>query len=282
MKKNRIVTIVTSIAVLGIGQFASASDFNFTPRVSVGVMNHSYQEDYTTHQDVSGKKRDYETTLTIFVLGGTASMGDWHLDAYWQGSGKGSDNNYIENSTHSWQTSADIKRNEYDISLGYTFENGLSVFGGYRVINHDRDELQNAEDKVDVGKYTVEYDHDLDAKGPLLGIGHTLILRQGELTVTAVYTWLNSEQETIYYASDGDATLEGHESYDLASGSGGTNIGIAWHAPVTKKLSYTISVDGEWNDFGTVALNGDDWAYATKYDVEEMNISGLATLTFLF
>jgi hypothetical protein len=246
--------------VLAMTGTASAMDFTFTPRVSLGMEKYSLKfigygsdgKEFGNLIDVDG----YTPTLTI---GGTVATGSLYLDAYVQQTGSVRDSNDFyrldRNPPERWDENSKIDHRDYALSLGYSFENGATIFGGYK---NGKASINNREQGTQItssgffNQYTNYWlnDASFQADGPFLGAGYGWHLGPGILSITGAWAWLDgkvTQTQQSFSARTGQLLYLRH--YVSKPSTSGLALSLGWKAPITEQLSYGISLDAYRYDF---------------------------------
>jgi hypothetical protein len=246
------------ICAFGLSQIASANDITFIPRISAGVLDYSlkWKGDFGLGDETI---LDISDTMPTIAIGGTATMGAFYLDAYWQTTGDGSDDySFLRNDGSRFDGSSDFDRDDYALSLGYGFENGITVFGGYKggKTDIDSDETFTRNDGTP-GGFFHRINDSFEARGPFIGIGYGIRLGPGLLSATAALARLDGEakEETVSTRTS-DGSLSSVTRTESKPSATGLSLGIAWRAPITDNLSYMVSLDGQRYNFDQENLSG--------------------------
>ena len=273
---------------LAVAGSASALDLAFTPRISVGAEKYSLKwSGYNADGSKYGNLIDVDGYVPTVTLGGTVSMGNIYLDAYWQQTGSVDDYNEFSRDVRTWDNESEIDHRDYALSVGYGFDNGATLFAGYKNGKANIDNVSRRR----TSEFSTISDAKFTADGPFVGAGYGWRLGPGILSVTAAWAWLDGKTEAtdrLVHDTTGDLQYTVYsESKPSASGLA---LSLAWKAPITDRLSYAISLDGYQYEFDTKAEHGSRTfpdgtvePYSTiGLKVEEQSVGVRASLAYHF
>jgi hypothetical protein len=301
----------TGLWLLGVGALAmtssvSAMDLTFTPRISLGMQK--YKLKWEGFRSDTGEKLgdvlkvdEYVPTLT---LGGTLSMGRLYLDAYWQQTDTtGQTASVFErpdratvrcidtaqtlcgNSYFRYFDSDKAEHKDYALSLGYGFENGLTVFGGYKYGKADvTGTVRSVTHYTDINGSPTNVDIDpsagltrekasFEADGPFLGVGYVYPIGPGALSISGAWAWLDGKTKQ---RDEFGTQIESKPSAD------GLSLSVAWKAPITDQLSYGISIDSYSYNYKKKKSLFDDGSLSIPLKVKEESVGVRASLAYRF
>jgi hypothetical protein len=282
-----MIKISIGLMVLGAGALAVTSvasgmgmgDLTFTPRVTLGAEKYylkwkASENDGTVLGDVI-KADGYIPTLAI---GGTVSMGSLYLDAYWQQTGTTEGNSGFSRNDVDLHVDSKADHKDGAISIGYSFENGASVFGGYKYGKVNIDGTARLTSVSDgLVNVPLNVDATFEASGPFLGAGYGWRVGPGLVSLTGAWAWLDGKTK-------GGFSLNGEPLYQFDSkpSASGLSISVGWKAPITDHLSYGISVDGYQYNFDRKTSHTPDGTETIPLKVSEQSLGLRASLAYHF
>jgi long-subunit fatty acid transport protein len=190
-----------------------------------------------------------EGDLLSLGLGLTAINGRFYGDLSWERNlAPGSDSrNTLTNGE------LDIERQDFALSLGYSVNDTLSLFAGYKFGKTRLSALIEAQREVAVS---------LKGQGPYLGAGAGWRFGgQGMLAFSAAYAML-------------DASFQNHLGNSTSGSAFGTSLGLEWKAPLSKIWQYELGLTHHhyfYQDFGN-----------SDFDITERILSLKAGLAYRF
>jgi len=234
------------------------ADFSLEPRVVTGMMYHHYEENY--HGSGNVKWNDH---MPFLGTGVTLGYNNFFFDIYAQQSATGKDNQFdAGNTTKDHNTN--IIRKDYAINFGYRIAN-FSFFAGYKVGKTDINGTRRY-----VGTSGIRYDNEetqFETKGPLIGYAYGLpVGESSSLGIKVAYGWLDSD-----YSSNQIEIATASTSFIWAN--------INWSGPLTKNLTYSLSLDGQKYKMGAASTENP----AISVDsITESIVSFKALLSYTF
>lgn len=244
-----------------------AQEFGFQPRIITGIMHYKYG-----NPDV-WEMSDNQPFLGI---GGTFTHDRLFIDAYSQKSAEGEDEGAAKQEPKKIYD-ATFERRDHALTLGYAVNNNLSFFAGYKYGKSENTfQSQFASERLE---------HHFRAQGPFIGAAYGWQLGRGLLAVNLAIAKLEGQSTVLGFNTNDDVSII-NKTFASADTLGWT-LGVNWNAPLTKNITYSVSLDGYKYTYETYETW--QYIYPTKsggqvddIDIEETMYSIKASLIYHF
>lgn len=294
MIRKMSVAACVGAAVFVASHSVLAAEVAVIPRLSAGVVNYNLK--WTgKFSDTDRKILDIEDYLPAIAIGGTVAVGNFYFDAYIQQTGDGSDSFDFprDDLGVTFNNRADFDRRDYALAIGYTFENGAAVFGGYKGGRTAIDRTQritSLSSGADVGVNS-DINMSFESEGPFLGAAYGWRIGSGVLSASVAWAWLDGKGDRSEERRwDDDGSLIFVDSYVGRTDAAGLALNLKWRAPINDNLAYAVSLDAHKYDFDDVVMNGYSldgdgvWSYdqTVPTKIEEQSLSLRAEISYRF
>ncbi len=240
-----------------ISPLVAAQDLMVLPRVTAGMMYYDYEVGSEGKSSVIQDKIKLEKELPFLGLGATFVYDNLAVDAYYQTTNTMDidDNGTfpVGTSEVSYTRNTELERQDFALSIGYSFAKNWSLSFGYKYGDTSYDWTDQERDNKggNVGKSIKN--NNFVAKGPFLGVGYNLHLWKGVLAFNVAAALLDGEITTSRDHQQGDSSdvklLNRIRKEQVIANAMGVTVGINWNQPITERLSYSILLQGFKYDF---------------------------------
>lgn len=301
--------------LLGIGDGLTLMDITQVEKVEVLVRSGVVETDVISlnqspvlsdFRESLGSDNEVEIDTPLITVGGTVALGNYFVDGFYEelyeetsggaecvmvtGSVQGACATVGEPLIQIEASGVDAERWRYGLTVGYRFDNSLSLFVGYRESSAD---FQQAFVSSGEGKWNATSRSSFELDGPSIGASYSLDMLGGRLALSASYAlqeggldtqetfgspWQPDVQSSMNFAGDADTYGLGAE-YSAHFG------GEQWE--------YFVGVDYQLSDFSMdgvateqVRLPGTPYITAVKRytdgSIEEVQLSARAGVRYSF
>ncbi|OQY46449.1 MAG: hypothetical protein B6247_27680 [Candidatus Parabeggiatoa sp. nov. 2] len=223
MLKKPPLPIFISIASLLMPVLVEATDWVISPQIETGIMDYKYEQ---WHPKYTFSLTD---KLPFLGVGATLAYDRFFIEGY-QKTGQGKEP-FLDRSYYFGQAveelNADFNFRLYSLTVGYWLSDKFSMYGGYQARNTSFNLSNTSHDR----RFEIDY----EASGPFVGLAYGWRIGSGLLSLNSGYASLNIENETSI--NNGSVEPITFSNRTLAQ-----NIGISWNAPITRNLSYGVSL----------------------------------------
>ena len=235
-----------SIIVLLTSQtnLATANELNLYPEIGVGWRNYDYQ--------VNSKV--FDTNFPSIKFGLTGAYGKLFSNISFE-TNLSTGSSQVSSKFQTLGDTAEIKRDDLSVTIGYKVWDSLSIFSGYKYGNSD----------IDIASLSLNSQNSFEiiANGFFTGVSYALNIGPGNIGIKGSYAWIDSELDTNNVDYDGEGN--------------GYNVGAKWIAPLAGKVFYSVDIDYHSYEYDDLRSNGNSFA-----DIEENQISGRIGILYQF
>jgi len=267
MKKGVLASVGLVFTVLA--STSAHSQVLFQPRVIAGFLDYEISVDSNLDQVLGSRilaseilggesgssvATNISDTFAVLGLGLTAIKGKYFADVYFQDSISGgfSDQDSFANlpldQASSQIGSGEIDRQDFALSFGHSFDNGISLSGGYK---SGVTEFSQVATLLGEG-FTTSYEFDIT--GPFAAIAYGGKIGKGVLGVNVAIADLSADYNfglAFFQFDQASIDLGAIQRESLTGAIGGdataVTVGVSWKAPLPwardERLSYTLSLD---------------------------------------
>jgi len=237
---------------------ADVDKWVFQPRLTTGIMHYDFE--YTFSAPGANTSEVQFVDNMPFIGGGAMLAYDrCFADTYFQVSATGKDGGGTEEpDTESVidKDSNEFDRKDYAITLGCLVTKKLSFFTGYRNGKTDIHIASRQNWPYDRINEERIGDAKFESDGLFLGMAYSHPIGKGQFGVKLAAAKLEAEynQHNITRTNNravGDGAKTSESDWNLSGKTLGWTLGANWTAPISKRLSYRISLDGYRYDFDT-------------------------------
>jgi hypothetical protein len=238
---------------------ADAKKWAFQPRLTTGIMHYDFEYTFTSAPGANPSKFQLIDNMPFIGGGAMLAYDRCFADTYFQVSTTGKDGGGTEEKDESV---IEIDNNEFDrkdyaITFGCLVTKKLSFFTGYR--NGKTDIHIASRENWLYDRFNEERigDAKFESAGLFLGVAYSHPIGKGQLGVKLAAAKLEAEynQHNITRTNNravGDGTKTSDDAqWNLSGKTLGWTLGANWTAPISKRLSYRISLDYSDYDFDT-------------------------------
>ena len=237
---------------------ADAKKWAFQPRLTTGIMHYDFE--YTFSTAASTSEIQFIDNMPFIGGGAMLAYDRCFADSYFQVSATGKDGGGTEEpDTESVieRNSNEFDRKDYVITLGCLVTKKLSFFTGYRNGKTDIHIASRQNWPYDRINEESTGDAKFESDGLFLGMAYSHPIGKGQFGVKLAAAKLEAEynQHNISRTNNrsvGDGPkISDDATWNLSGKTLGWTLGANWTAPISKHLSYRISLDYSDYDFDT-------------------------------
>jgi hypothetical protein len=274
--------LLTTLAGLSMCTITThALDVSFEPRLETGALYYDFSQENVinlpTETRLTGLTGFSVNSFMPFVGGGISVFLDrFFLDLYAQAAFNGDDsisqNGFDADLTEQLDPVVfldesneddEFDRQEYSASLGYALTPSTALYVGYKRVEFSFDGVGEISDNA--GTTNVPWKSNLDYSSDGFFIGGVQAWNvdwkgpfRGALSVNLGVGFLNGTiDSSVQVGTDPVEDLP-----ETTGDSVGLNVGAAWKAPITKKLAYSIGVNGYQYNYDADQENAADFSEA--------------------
>jgi len=302
-QKSGCLTTLFSVFIVLTSQFISplvaAQDLMVLPRVTAGMMYYDYEVGSEGKSSVIQNKIKLEKELPFLGLGATVVYDNWAVDAYYQTTDTADIDDTgtfpVGTSEVSYTRNTELERQDFALSIGYSFAQNWSLSFGYKYGDTSYDWTDQERDNKGINAGKAFKENNFVAKGPFLGVGYNLPLWKGVLAFNVAAALLDGEITSSRDHHQGDSSdvklLNRTRKEQVVANAMGVTVGVNWIQAITERLSYSILLQGFKYDFeanrgvfrdSLISDQNHEILNLDAYDVEETVYSINMSLNYRF
>jgi hypothetical protein len=258
MKKLFLIWLFVMVSLLTPSLAnADAKKWAFQPRLTTGFMHYDFEYTFTA-PDAKPSKFQFIDNMPFIGGGAMLAYDRCFADTYFQVSATGKDGGGTEEKDEYVieRDNNEFDRKDYAITLGCLVTKKLSFFTGYRNGKTDIHIASKQNRPYDRINEERTGDAKYESDGLFLGMAYSHPIGKGQFGVKLAAAKLEAEynQHNITRTNNravGDGLKMSDATWNLSGKTLGWTLGANWTAPISKRLTYRISLDYSDYDFDT-------------------------------